>query len=418
MNNMNNMNVNIFFNKKLNTHSVIRKILSSKADISFGGGSGDHLPPEELLHAFKDVLSTPKKFYSSTRYSDIMGDSRFRSAIAEFENEIYERNTLKKENVIIGQGSTELTSSLFKILLEKKDNVLLFDPSYANFQNQIENENDAVNLIRLPLVSRDITHILRTDKKKFLRQFKTVFANNKIKLCVICNPDNPTSIIWDDDILFEMIQIASDNNTWFVMDLSYAAFYFSDNMPNSFKLSPLNYPHLITIHSFSKIFSLLGFRLGYLVAQPEIIRLMECIEMTRNLSPNALVQNILSSFFKTTQTENIKKYCADQRQLYKSVSKFTLRLIREKLPKAKVLEPDGGFYFVISFEDYNICNAIEFGEEILEKEGISILPGGDFGESLKHAFRFSFAPLIRDIDKIEKGINALANFINNKERIR
>ena len=131
------MNVNRSCYKKLNTPSAIQKIMTSSANISFGGGWGDHLPPDNLLHAFESVFSSPSKYYESTRYSDIAGNKEFRNTVAEFENRMYGRKNIELSNVIIGQGSTELTSCLFKVLLENNDNVLLFDPSYANFKSQL-----------------------------------------------------------------------------------------------------------------------------------------------------------------------------------------------------------------------------------------------------------------------------------------
>jgi aminotransferase len=405
------MNVNQYCYKKLNTPSAIQKIMTSSANISFGGGWGDHLPPGKLLQAFESVFSSPSKYYESTRYSDIAGDIEFRNAVAEYENRMYGRKNLELSNVIIGQGSTELTSSLFKVLLENNDNVLLFDPSYANFRNQLTLENNTINFIEQALIDEHMEHVLNKDKKKFLIEYQRIFRENIIKLCIICNPDNPTSIIWDDEILFEMIQIASSQNTWFIIDLSYSAFYFQENMPQTYKLTPNDYPNLITIHSFSKNFSLLGFRLGYLVAQKEIIELMKFIEGSRNLSPNALVQNVLLTFLKSNEWDSIRQYSDCLRQLYREVSQYTEKLIRKKLPKAKVLKPDGGFYIVCSLEEYGIEDVNDFAEGLLENEGVLVVPGKDFGDTLQKAFRFSFAPLIRNKHKIGKGIDKIANYI-------
>lgn len=408
--------VNQTFYKKALNPSAIKKIMTSNAFISFGGGWGDHLPPTEITEAFKYILSNAQEFYLATRYSDIKGSKEFRSTIATYERKIYQRKNINENNIIIGQGSTELTGALFKALLEENDKVLLFDPSYANFKTQLRIENKSVEIISIPIIKINggIENIVKKEKNEFINRYENIMKKHKIKFCIICSPDNPTSMIWEDDVLREMILIALKHNTWFIIDSSYSNFYFSETMPESFKFSPIDYPNLIIINSFSKNFSLLGFRLGYIIARSEIIELLEYIESARNLSPNVLIQNALNIFLQKTDIQKIIGYNSIIRNTYKEISKKMIEIFLSYLPNSKILKPDGGFYFVVMLDEYNIFDSVKFCKDLLEEEGVLIVPGVDFGNTLQYAFRFTFAPLIRNIEKIEIGIEKIAKFIKNQ----
>lgn len=105
--------------------------------ISFAGGWVNHQSPAELREEYAAIVNNPTLFHQSGGYSATEGDKELRCRIVDMEKSIYGIQGLTTDNILIGQSSTQLLDSLILTIMNPGDTIVLFDPTYANYIEQI-----------------------------------------------------------------------------------------------------------------------------------------------------------------------------------------------------------------------------------------------------------------------------------------
>jgi aspartate/methionine/tyrosine aminotransferase len=388
--------------KKSEGNNAIASIMSARPEINFGGGWGNHAAPEKLRLCFEDVIRN--NFHAASRYSKTRGNDRFLEVLTEkLEAGVYERKNIQLKNVISGNGSTELTACLFKSLLQEGDRVLLSDPCYANYLTQAATEGRHVEVKRIAVLDKKLNFLPATSEGKFLQDFEQKIDIVKPRLMIITTPDNPLSQVWPSEVVEKMCEIALRHQVWLALDVSYRSIHFGER-PSYYKLSFNDYENLITIHSFSKDFSLLGFRAAYIIAREDVILQLEHLEGARNLSPTTLVQMGLLKFFENSNPQELEAYFKENRLKYLRTSQIMVEALRKELGKPTLLTPNGGFYVILNIADYGFKNDAEFAARLSNEQKVAVVPGSAFGKRLKDSLRLSYAPHVEQQDLIEEGV--------------
>ncbi len=392
--------------KKPEGSNAIRAIMSARPEINFGGGWGNCKAPERLRMCFEDVVRN--NFHAASRYSKTKGNENFLEVLVDrLEDGVYGRKGITLKNIISGNGSTELASCLFKVLLQRGDAVLLTDPCYVNYPAQATVECGEITIKRIPVLDEKLNFLPATNAERFLKEFELAIEMAKPRIVLIATPDNPTSQVWPSEVVEKMCEITLKYNVWFLMDLAYRSIHFGKR-PQYYSLSLNDYENLITIQSFSKDFSLLGLRAAYVIAREDVIAQLECLEGTRSLSPTTLVQLSLLKFFETSTPQELDGHFQENRQKYLKASRVMVDAIRGALPNPTLLIPTGGFYLVLKIAEYGFADDVGLAGRLLEHENTAVVPGSAFGKTLTGSLRLSYAPLVEQPDMIEEGIRRLA----------
>ena len=149
--------------------------------ISFAGGWSNHAAPENLRKAYESILSDPKLFHFSGSYSTSIGDKEFRNALCKFEKHLYDMGINEKQ-IAVGLGSTQLTNDLFSVLLDPDDKVLLLDPSYSNYPEQLSRGNGIVSILRFSVIDEDKWKYIADQKTE---EFCKYILKNKPKIVLL-----------------------------------------------------------------------------------------------------------------------------------------------------------------------------------------------------------------------------------------
>jgi len=386
--------------------NIIRLGLNPDDVISFAGGWVNHEAPEELRKEYQKIADDKQLFHKIGGYSSTEGDFDFRSELVNLEKKIYGVAGLTPDNIIVGQSSTQLLFGLFMALLDSKDKVLVFDPTYANFIEQLhvfKKRNPIIGLEALD--SKSWTFI--EDEEKMLRSLKLTIKKHKPKVLLVSSPDNPTGQVLSDALIKEMLQITSKSGIFMLIDNAYRDQYFTSKQPDHFSFSPENYPNLITIHSNSKWCRGLGRRLGWLKASKKVITAMKTIQQVMVLCPDTMHQFTMSCYLKAGLKDgSLKKYLKENRLKYKAAAETTSKCI-DKYLGMRYLKPQGGLYTVVDVR----MDGEKFVQNVLKKTGVIFVPGGGFGKSLRSGIRVSFGPLVNNLDRIEEGFSRVKNVI-------
>ena len=402
--------------------NIIEMGLDPDDVISFGGGWVNHEAPELMREKYIEIAKDPVKFHASGAYSPTPGDLGLREQIALFEEKIFGVKEIGAENIIIGQSSTQLTHDLFVSLANPGEDVVLLDPTYANYAGQIDFALTDSKIVHNPagvdpvVPAAEIVHLnvfdpvewkYLPDEDKVMEDLEKIIKLYDPKIIIIPSPDNPTSQIMPHRLVKNIMELCEKKGVFVMLDFAYKTQYFSERPPEYFSWSPNEYPHMIAMHSNSKWARGLGRRLGWIEAHPRVISAMERVQQCSILCPDTLHQMAIKEYLQEAiPSGGLKKYLDDVRYRYKATADVTLKAIDEHLGMRRLV-PQGGLYTVMDAG----MDADRFMLEVLKNTGVLFIPGGGFGQSIKNGVRISYGPLINDHEKIKEGMERVGEFV-------
>jgi threonine-phosphate decarboxylase len=182
---------------------------------------------------------------------------------------------IDSDNVIVGNGSTELIYLFSEVFIEKGDEVLIPIPTFEEYENAVRKAGGKLKYIKL-----NENEGFTIDLNNFLREI-----GSATKAIFLCNPNNPTSTLIPREYLLEIIEKADEEHALVFIDETFIEFvdeYLS--LANEVK----TYKNLFILRSFTKAFGLTGLRVGYGIACREVINLLFKVKIPWNV--NCLAQ--------------------------------------------------------------------------------------------------------------------------------
>lgn len=186
-------------------------------------------------------------------------------------SDLAKKNNVKDENILLGAGSTEILDLVAKFVSLNKGNYVIADPSYDYWTVTLDNLGLTKN--KVPLT---------TDKKVNLQAMLKA-VNQDTKLVYICNPNNPTATICEREALVEFVKNIPQN-TIVLIDEAYLEFTKQQSLCNMVN----EYKNIIITKTFSKIYGLAGARIGYAIANNELINNLDKLQSNTNNSVSVL----------------------------------------------------------------------------------------------------------------------------------
>jgi len=220
---------------------------------------------------------------------------------------------VKKENIVIGNGAVELIRYIYQVLVKKGDKIFIPHPSFAIYY--IDADLFEANLITYNLPSPDF-EITYQDMKSHLDRI-----DDPIKLIIICSPNNPTgSIILKDDLV-KVLDYALSRNIIVILDEAYFEFVDNPDYHNGVELLK-DYPNLIVLRTFSKVFALAGLRIGVAFTNDYISKALNNIRLPFNVNTLAQKATILALRNYNIFLEKIKLIINQKYFLYSELEKL------------------------------------------------------------------------------------------------
>ncbi len=230
---------------------------------------------------------------------------------------------ISKNNVVVGNGSTELMYLFAEAFLKKGEVALIPAPTFGEYENAVRKTGETAKFVRLD-------GNFNVDKQAFMLEMVGA------KIVFLCNPNNPTSILIPNGTLTAIVEKAMEQDTLVFLDEDFLEF-----VENEKALSLISkikrYPNLFILRSFTKIFGLTGLRVGYGIASEEIISVLSCAKIPWNV--NCLAQVAAVAALK--DVEHLKV----TRELIKK-EKAQLLAELQKFGTFKIYPADANFFFI------------------------------------------------------------------------
>lgn len=189
----------------------------------------------------------------------------------ELRKKLGEYYDISMENFSFGSGTNEIIEMLFEAYADKDDEILFCHPSFIEYYR-------FAKVMGANSIQIDLTDDMRFDLDKIAEKI-----TNKTKMIFICNPNNPTGSIVTKEETDKFIKKVPEN-VLIVFDEAYFEFAAADkNYPDSLVYQKKGYKNVISLRTFSKAYGLAGLRVGYAIADKEIIGILEKVRLPFNV---------------------------------------------------------------------------------------------------------------------------------------
>ena len=316
-------------------------------------------------------------------YTVALGLPELRARIAKMYGEWYNVD-LDPARVVVTSGSSAGFLLAFTALFDSGDRVGIGAPGYPSYR-QI--------LSALGMVPVD----LPTAAENRFQPVPADFANMDLRGLMVASPANPTGTMLDKGAMGALIEACHGTGASFISDEIYHGIEYEKKAVTALEITDECY----VINSFSKYFSMTGWRVGWMVVPEDQVRVVERIAQNMFIcAPHASQVAALAAMD-----------CVDELEANMDVYRANRALMLDGLPKAgfdKIAPPDGGFYVYADVSDIT-DDSRALASEILEKAGVAVTPGLDFDPLRGHTtMRFSYA---RSTQDIREGLSRLAAFM-------
>jgi len=302
------------------------------------------------------------------------------------------RIDLNPEEIIITAGASEAIFICIMAFLEPNDQVLIPDPMYVYYQDWPEFAG--ATTVPVPL---------KEDFQLDLAAIKQAITD-RTKMIILNTPHNPTGSVIKEEILSELGSLVRRHDLLVLSDEIYELLTYDNAKHVSIGSLPGMKERTLTVNSFSKTYSMTGWRLGYVAAPKKLIEpLLKTRQHTSNCPCSFVQKGALIAINKCQShvKEMVKEF--DRRR------KLVIERLRE-IDEFEFVEPKGAFYVFPSTEKLGM-DGKQLASYLLEEAGVATVPGEAFGKSGKDHIRIAYSTgyeeLEEGLDRISKSLQRL-----------
>ena len=294
---------------------------------------------------------------------------------------------LDPARVIVTSGSSGAFILSFIALFEESARVGIGAPGYPSYRQILKS---------LGIFPVDIMTNL---ENKFQPTTNDVLSNNLDGL-LVASPSNPTGTMLSKDELTDLVDASHSIGANFISDEIYHGIQYEKKAVSALEVTDECY----VINSFSKFFSMTGWRVGWMIVPQNHIRIVERLAQNLFICPPHVSQIVALEAMscKDELSRNLDIYRENRQIIIDGLQQIGLQ---------SFAPPDGAFYFYIDVAKYT-DDSLSFCNDILEEVGVAITPGVDFDPKRgKTTIRLSYA---RSTEEIVEGLNRLGEFMKQR----
>lgn len=344
-------------------------------------GEPDFRTPRRIVESAIGALRE-----GETHYTDSRGTRELRASVASYYNERYGTD-IPENRVLITMGTSPALLLALSVLVEEPgDEIILGNPYYPCYPNFIK------------YLAGTPRYVETLEEEGFQPRPDAVknLIDRRTKAILLNSPANPTGTLIPADDLRSLcglgIPVISDEIYHGLVygEKEHSALEFTDNA--------------FVLNGFSKLFAMTGWRLGYMIVPEEYVRRLHILQQNFFISPNSFVQRagIAALTGRHEELEEMRtRYDARRRYLLGELSGLGI---------GSAVEPKGAFYFFVDTGHID-KDSYRLAFDILDKAGVAVAPGIDFGSRGEGHIRISYA---NSLENIREGMRRLATYIDER----
>ncbi len=322
-----------------------------------------------------------------THYTHSLGLIELREAICGHYHDKY-KVSVNPDQVVISSGTSPAMFSLFSVLLDIGDQVIISDPHYACYPNFIKFVQGEP--VTVPVYEEDgFQYMPSAINEKITDRTKAIFINS---------PSNPTGNLLSES----RMKAVAELSPYIISDEIYHGLVYEGKEHSILEFTEKAF----VLNGFSKLYAMTGLRLGYLIAPEKFIRPIQKIQQNFFISANSIIQKAGITALKEAGADVLRmKNTYNERRIY-----MITRL--KELGFGISVEPTGAFY-VFANAKHVSNDSYRLAFDILEKAHVGVTPGIDFGANGEGYLRFSYA---NSIENISEGMKRLESYLADRKK--
>jgi alanine-synthesizing transaminase len=345
-------------------------------------------PPDNVKQALINSINNGENYYSTSE-----GLLELREEIAKKENA--KGLSITADDVLITNGVSEGLDMVISSIVEEGDEVLLPGPYYPPYASYVRLHGG------IPVeFSVDLNN-----STPDLDDIKSKITSKTVAICLI-SPNNPTGVVFNENALKELVNIANENDLYIICDEIYDQIIFDDKFVGIGKVagdSPV-----IILNGFSKVHLMSGWRIGYIAfnRSPKLESIREHLpKLARvRIATSLPVQHAALESLRGSQS-----YIHDFVSEMKNHRDLVVKRLNE-MPGLSCSNPKGAFYAFPKIENNKFSSDKEFVTKLLESKGVLTVHGSGFGEQYGSGhFRLVYLPSLEILDS---AMNKIEEFVS------
>ena len=368
------------------TDSVIRRmtrIANKYGAVNLSQGFPDFNPPKQITDRLSEVASEGPHQYALT-----WGAKNFRDAIAAKYEHFSGIKVDPESEIVVTCGSTEAMMATMLSITNPKDKVVIFSPFYENYG--ADTILSGAEPIYVPLVPPDFTFSIE--------QLENAFKQGA-KALILCNPSNPCGKVFTFEELTAIADVVKKYDAYVVTDEVYEHIVYAPNKHIYMQALDGMRERTIVCNSLSKTYSITGWRLGYVIATPEIIDRVKKVHdfLTVGAAAPLMEAATVGLKFDDKYYDELAAHYAHMKEVFVGgLEKLGL----------KYTDPQGAYYVLVDVSEFGVKDDVKFCEWLAQYVGVAAVPGSSFfREDVHNLIRFHFA---KQDDTLNEAINRLA----------
>ncbi len=319
-----------------------------------------------------------------THYTHSLGIIELREAICRHYLEKY-GVTVSPDRVVVTSGTSPALFMLFSTLMEPEDEMIISNPHYPCYPN----------FARFIQARPVFVDVYEEEGFQYRPQEIKEKLGPRTKGILINSPSNPTGNLLPVDRMQEIASLGP----YIISDEIYHGLVYGDRAHSILEFTD----RAFVLNGFSKAYAMTGWRLGYIIAPPKFVRPLQKIQQNFFISAGSI-----SQWAGVAALSEAEPDVERMRGIYDERRRFMIKRLRE-LGFGLAVEPAGAFYMLANAKHLS-GNSYDLAFEILEKAGVGVAPGIDFGRNAEGYLRFSYA---NSLDNIREGLDRIEAYLKD-----
>ncbi len=369
------------------TDSVIRRM--TRVSMKFGAvnlsqGFPDFDPPKPMLDRLAEVAREGPHQYSIT-----WGAQNFREALAAKQSRFMGRRIDPDSEIVVTCGSTEAMMVAMMTVTDPGDKVVVFSPFYENYGA------DAILSGAEPVYVPLEPPAFRFDPEKLEDAFRL-----RPRALILCNPSNPCGKVFTRDELEIIADLARRYDAFVITDEVYEHIVYAPHRHTYISSLPGMAERTLSCSSLSKTYSVTGWRLGYVIASPEMVDAAKKVHDFLTVGAASPLQEaaVTGLRFGDDYYRSLAALYTEKKDL------FMNGLNDLNIPHN---DPEGAYYVLLDISEFGFESDVTFCEKLAQYVGVGAVPGSSFfREPERRYIRLHFA---KKRETLDEALNRLAD---------
>lgn len=374
-----------FFAQLNKTITALRA--EGKEIIRLDMGSPDLAPPDFIV----DALTTAARDPGLHNYAPLNGTAAYKKAGAFYYKERFGVDIDPETEVLSLIGSKEGLFHLEQSMLNPGDTIIIPNPGYPVYRAAAR------------IAGADIYDMVLHPENGYLPDFHEIPENiaRKAKLMWLNYPNNPTGAVADLSLFEEAVDFCTKYEILLAHDAPYCDITFDGFTAPSVLQVPGSKQVAVEFNSLSKTYNMAGWRLGFMVGNPEVVRIVHTYKSQVDTSTFIPLMASAEKALTGDQT-----WLKGRNEIYRQRRDIVLQALNDMgIPADK---PSAAFYIWTRFPEIS-PDSVTFCDRLLREAGVSTTPGSNFGSQGEEYFRISLG---QDTDLIRKAMNNMKNWLS------